>query len=120
MIRGRLKAFEPTRSACVTSVTSISRTCDTALTAALCDDHTSLFVMERLESLGNALSQITLYDIKSVYNQVSRSGVFGVQCSPTVEQAKNVVLNVSEMEAKVRDATNEEPWYTASLLFISA
>lgn len=26
--------------------------------------------MDRLESLGNALSQITMYDIKSVYNQV--------------------------------------------------
>lgn len=26
-------------------------------------------------------------------------------------QAKNVVLNVSEMEAKVREATNDEPWY---------
>lgn len=25
-------------------------------------------------------------------------------------QAKNVVLNVSEMEAKVRDATNDDPW----------
>ena len=27
--------------------------------------------MDRLESLGNALSQITMYDIKSMYNQVS-------------------------------------------------
>lgn len=26
-------------------------------------------------------------------------------------QAKNVVFNVSEMEGKVRDATNDEPWY---------
>ena len=25
-------------------------------------------------------------------------------------QAKNVVFNVSEMEAKVREATNEDPW----------
>jgi len=25
-------------------------------------------------------------------------------------QAKNVVLNVSEMEAKVQEATNDEPW----------
>jgi hypothetical protein len=49
--------------------------------------------MDRLESLGTTLSQITLYDIKSMYNQ-----------------AKNVVLNVTEMEAKVREATNDEPW----------
>lgn len=27
-------------------------------------------------------------------------------------QAKNAVLNISEMEAKVREATNDEPWYT--------
>ncbi|KAI0694797.1 hypothetical protein C8Q76DRAFT_251731 [Earliella scabrosa] len=55
--------------------------------------------MDRLESLGNALSQITMYDIKSMYNQ-----------------AKNVVFNVSEMEAKVRDATNDEPWGASSTL----
>ncbi|KAI0326229.1 ENTH-domain-containing protein [Cubamyces sp. BRFM 1775] len=55
--------------------------------------------MDRLESLGNALSQITLYDIKSMVNQ-----------------AKNVVFNVSEMEAKVRDATNDEPWGASSTL----
>ena len=30
-------------------------------------------------------------------------------------QAKNMVLNVSEMEAKVRDATNDEPWYVSVL-----
>lgn len=31
-------------------------------------------------------------------------------------QAKNVVLNVSEMEAKVREATNDEPWGASSTL----
>ncbi|KAI0261974.1 hypothetical protein BC834DRAFT_893487 [Gloeopeniophorella convolvens] len=55
--------------------------------------------MDRLESLGNTLSNITLYDIKSMYNQ-----------------AKNVVLNVSEMEAKVREATNDDPWGASSTL----
>ncbi|KAJ3801950.1 hypothetical protein GGU11DRAFT_122309 [Lentinula aff. detonsa] len=55
--------------------------------------------MDRLESLGNTLSQITLYDIKSYY-----------------EQAKNVVLNVSEIEAKVREATNDDPWGASSTL----
>lgn len=38
-------------------------------------------------------SQITMYDVKSYYNQ-----------------AKNMVLNVPEMEAKVREATNEDAW----------
>jgi hypothetical protein len=28
-------------------------------------------------------------------------------------QAKNVVLNVSEIEAKVREATNDDPWYVS-------
>jgi len=44
--------------------------------------------------LAKQASQITMYDVKSYYNQ-----------------AKNMVLNLTEMEAKVRDATNDEPWY---------
>ncbi|KAL5501904.1 ENT3 [Sanghuangporus vaninii] len=55
--------------------------------------------MDKLESLGNTLSNMTIYDIKSMYNQ-----------------AKNMVLNVSEMEAKVREATNDDPWGASSTL----
>ncbi|KAJ7196041.1 ENTH-domain-containing protein [Mycena pura] len=55
--------------------------------------------MDRLEALGTSLSQITMYDIKSMYTQ-----------------AKNVVLNVSEIEAKVREATNDDPWGASSTL----
>ncbi|PFH54025.1 hypothetical protein AMATHDRAFT_136397 [Amanita thiersii Skay4041] len=55
--------------------------------------------MDRFESFSNSLSQITMYDIKSMYNQ-----------------AKNMVLNVSEMEAKVREATNDDPWGASSTL----
>jgi epsin len=55
--------------------------------------------MDKLESLSSTLSNITMYDIKSMYNQ-----------------AKNVVLNVSEMEAKVREATNDDPWGASSTL----
>ncbi|KZT37343.1 ENTH-domain-containing protein [Sistotremastrum suecicum HHB10207 ss-3] len=55
--------------------------------------------MDRIEALGTQLSQITMYDLKSMYNQ-----------------AKNVVLNVSEMEAKVREATNDDPWGASSTL----
>ncbi|TFK70526.1 ENTH-domain-containing protein [Pluteus cervinus] len=55
--------------------------------------------MDRLESLTSTISQMTFYDIKSMYNQ-----------------AKNVVLNVSEMEAKVREATNDDPWGASSTL----
>lgn len=43
---------------------------------------------------GNRLANLTMYDVKSLYTQ-----------------AKNYALNVSEMEAKVREATNDDPWY---------
>lgn len=36
----------------------------------------SPLAMDRLESLGNALSQITMYDIKSMVNQVCGSAAF--------------------------------------------
>ncbi|KAG8857992.1 Epsin-3, clathrin recruitment and traffic between the Golgi and endosome [Tulasnella sp. 330] len=55
--------------------------------------------MDTLNSLTNQLSQVTMYDIKSMYNQ-----------------AKNIVLNVSEMEAKVREATNDDAWGASSTL----
>jgi len=55
--------------------------------------------MDRLEQLGNQISQITMYDIKSYYNQ-----------------ARNMVLNVTEMEGKVREATNDDAWGASSTL----
>ncbi|MBW0529889.1 hypothetical protein O181_069604 [Austropuccinia psidii MF-1] len=55
--------------------------------------------MDKIEALGNTISQISLYDLKSYYNQ-----------------AKAVVLNYTEMEAKVRDATNDDPWGASSTL----
>ncbi|OAV91574.1 hypothetical protein PTTG_04266 [Puccinia triticina 1-1 BBBD Race 1] len=53
--------------------------------------------MDKIEALGSSIAQISLYDIKSYYNQ-----------------AKAVVLNYTEMEAKVRDATNDDPWGASS------
>ncbi|CCM03741.1 uncharacterized protein FIBRA_05887 [Fibroporia radiculosa] len=73
-----------------------------SLSSPLLPSSTTLFSsvkMDRIESLSNTLSQITMYDIKSMYNQ-----------------AKNVVFNVSEMEAKVREATNDDPWGASSTL----
>ncbi|KAF6755839.1 hypothetical protein DFP72DRAFT_895352 [Ephemerocybe angulata] len=55
--------------------------------------------MDKIESLSTTLSALTMYDIKSMYTQ-----------------AKNVVLNISEMEAKVREATNDDPWGASSTL----
>ena len=49
--------------------------------------------------LAKQASQITMYDVKSYYNQ-----------------AKNMVLNVSETEAKVREATNDDPWLVFVIL----
>ncbi|KNZ54465.1 uncharacterized protein VP01_293g7 [Puccinia sorghi] len=53
--------------------------------------------MDKIEALGSSIAQISLYDLKSYYNQ-----------------AKAVVLNYTEMEAKVRDATNDDPWGASS------
>jgi epsin len=68
--------------------------------------------MDRLESLSSTLQNITLYDIKSMYNQVLSSYLLLPRYLLTIltHQAKNVVLNISEMEAKVREATNDDPW----------
>ncbi|KAK8853491.1 hypothetical protein IAR55_004198 [Kwoniella newhampshirensis] len=55
--------------------------------------------MDLIEGLAKQASQLTMYDVKSYYNQ-----------------AKNMVLNVSETEAKVREATNDDPWGASSTL----
>lgn len=52
-----------------------------------------------LPDLAKQASQLTMYDVKSYYTQ-----------------AKNAVLNISEMEAKVREATNDDPWGASSTL----
>lgn len=55
-----------------------------------------------LPSSGNKLSNLTFYDLKQLYTQ-----------------AKNYALNISEIEAKVREATNDDPWcvfYVSSAL----
>ncbi|CAD6575947.1 MAG: Epsin-3, clathrin recruitment and traffic between the Golgi and endosome [Tremellales sp. Tagirdzhanova-0007] len=55
--------------------------------------------MDYIEGLAKQASQLTMYDVKSYYNQ-----------------ARNMVLNVSEMESKVREATNDDPWGASSTL----
>ena len=65
--------------------------------------------MDRIESLSSTLSNLTMYDIKSMYNQVCVE-LRGMGSITDSAQAKNVVFNVSEMEAKVREATNDDPW----------
>ncbi|KAM3163998.1 ENTH domain-containing protein [Lachancea thermotolerans] len=50
-------------------------------------------------SLENGMSNLTLYDAKKYFRK-----------------AQNMVFNYTEMEAKVREATNNEPWGASSTL----
>ncbi|KAI1128774.1 hypothetical protein F5Y10DRAFT_239869 [Nemania abortiva] len=52
-----------------------------------------------LSSLKDQVSNLTLYDIKA-----------------GVRKVQNAVMNYTEMEAKVREATNNEPWGASSTL----
>ena len=47
-----------------------------------------------LESLKKTVANLTLYDLKA-----------------GVRQVQNAVMNYTEMEAKVREATNNDAWY---------
>lgn len=47
-----------------------------------------------LDSLKKTVANLTLYDIKA-----------------GVRQVQNAVMNYTEMEAKVREATNNDAWY---------
>lgn len=52
-----------------------------------------------MDEIKKNLNNISLYDVKAY-----------------VRKAQNVVLNYTEMEAKVREATNNEPWGASSTL----
>lgn len=52
-----------------------------------------------LEDIGSRLANLTMYDVKQLYTA-----------------AKNYALNVSEIEAKVNEATSDDPWGASSTL----
>ncbi|CAM1504398.1 Fc.00g019890.m01.CDS01 [Cosmosporella sp. VM-42] len=52
-----------------------------------------------LNDLKSTVSNLTLYDIKAGFRK-----------------AQNAVMNFTEMESKVREATNNEPWGASSTL----
>ncbi|EMR09104.1 hypothetical protein PNEG_02448 [Pneumocystis murina B123] len=52
-----------------------------------------------LDKIVNRVSSISLYDIKSIFRK-----------------AQNVVMNYNEIEVKVREATNNEPWGASTTL----
>ncbi|CAO1619893.1 unnamed protein product [Parajaminaea phylloscopi] len=51
------------------------------------------------DDIGNRIANLTFYDLKSAWTQ-----------------AKNYALNVSEIEAKVNEATSDDPWGASSTL----
>lgn len=53
----------------------------------------------RVTYSGNRIANLTFYDIKSAWTQ-----------------AKNYALNISEIEAKVNEATSDDPWGASSTL----
>ncbi|ORY73830.1 hypothetical protein BCR35DRAFT_306937 [Leucosporidium creatinivorum] len=57
------------------------------------------WLADQVEVLAKQASEITMYDVKS-----------------TINKAKNIVLNLSEIESKVREATNDDPWGASSTL----
>ncbi len=63
-----------------------------------------------LASLREAAANLTLYDLKAGVRKVQngRSSVQPAGSTLTVELV--AVMNYTEMEAKVREATNNEPW----------
>lgn len=70
-------------------------------------------------SLKEQVSNLTLYDIKAGVRKV-QNGTFSCNClhpsSSTNLRAYVAVMNYTEMEAKVREATNNEPWGASSTL----
>jgi len=52
-----------------------------------------------MDVLRDVISNVSLYEVKAA-----------------VRKAQNVVMNYTEMEAKVREATNNEPWGASSTL----
>ncbi|GAA6026314.1 hypothetical protein JCM8202_005848 [Rhodotorula sphaerocarpa] len=57
------------------------------------------WLANQVDTLTKQASEITVYDIKSAYNK-----------------AKAYALNLTEYEAKVHEATNDEPWGASSTL----
>ncbi|KAF8455876.1 hypothetical protein BGX38DRAFT_1248990 [Terfezia claveryi] len=53
-------------------------------------------------------------DFQSLKEQIAGISLYDVKAA--VRKAQNVVMNYTEMEAKVREATNNEPWGASSTL----
>jgi epsin len=61
-------------------------------------------------SLKEAATNLTLYDLKAGVRKV-QNGKTQVNSTPILDANSGpAVMNYTEMEAKVREATNNEPW----------
>jgi hypothetical protein len=70
-----------------------------------------------LEGLKEQVSNLSLYDIKAGVRKVQNGTQFpwSWQYSRmTLTDYETAVMNYTEMEAKVREATNNEPWGASS------
>jgi epsin len=73
-----------------------------------------------LNSLRDTVSNLTLYDLKAGVRKVQNGGRHPPDLSGTCGNADCgevvAVMNYTEMESKVREATNNEPWGASSTL----
>lgn len=68
-----------------------------------------------LASLKEAASNLTLYDIKAGVRKVQNGKAQCRQLAASMFTDRYIaVMNYTEMEAKVREATNNEPWGASS------
>jgi epsin len=63
-----------------------------------------------LNSLKDQVSNLTLYDLKAGFRKAQNGRLRKGEASWPVLTRYIAVMNYTEMEAKVREATNNEPW----------
>jgi epsin len=68
-----------------------------------------------LASLKEAAANLTLYDLKAGVRKV-QNGMAPQSASCPEAHFTIAVMNYTEMEAKVREATNNEPWVCSPYL----
>ncbi|KAL9132198.1 MAG: hypothetical protein Q9217_000002 [Psora testacea] len=69
-----------------------------------------------LNNLKDQVSNLTLYDLKAGVRKVQNGMRPQVPTMNLAERIAPAVMNYTEMEAKVREATNNEPWGASSTL----
>jgi epsin len=73
-----------------------------------------------LASLKEAAANLSLYDIKAGVRKVQNGKITQSRPVRTLTDGFAAVMNYTEMEAKVREATNNEPWGASSTYVIQS